>query len=131
MTASGCPRSSTRCASTTRSWRCSSRSSARSRTARDRLDQKGTFAFQRDLLKHHVRTYIKKPWLSGAIAWVLRDFRSRPDWEGGNPTPRPGWNQKGLLDYRSRKKPVFDPLAQLYKSVPPVAARPYPFGTSR
>jgi beta-glucuronidase len=94
-------------------------------------DQKGTYAFQRDLLTHHVRTYIKKPWLSGAIAWVLRDFRSRPDWEGGSPTPRTGWNQKGLLDYRSHRKPVFNPLARLYKSVPPVAARPYPFPTSR
>jgi beta-glucuronidase len=94
-------------------------------------DQKGTYAFQRDLLRDHVRTYIAKPWLSGAVAWVMRDFRSRPDWEGGSPTPRTGWNQKGLVDYRSRKKPAFNPIAKLYKSVPPVARRLYPFGTSR
>jgi beta-glucuronidase len=94
-------------------------------------DQKGTYAFQRRLLTSHVRAYLEKPWLSGALAWVMRDFRSRPDWEGGNPTPRTGWNQKGLLDYRSRKKPVFNPLAKLYKSVPPVGRRLYPRGASR
>jgi beta-glucuronidase len=94
-------------------------------------DRKGTYAFQRKLLTRHVRTYIDKPWLSGALAWVMRDFRSRPDWEGGSPTPRTGWNQKGLLDHRSRKKPVFNPLAKLYESVPPVARRRYPRGASR
>lgn len=94
-------------------------------------DQKGTYAFQRDLLTYHVRTYIDKPWLSGAIAWVMRDFRSRPDWEGGSPTPRTGWNQKGLVNYRSRKKSVFDPIASLYETVPPVEPRLYPRGTRR
>jgi beta-glucuronidase len=88
-------------------------------------DQKGTYAFQRRLLTHHARTYIDKSWLSGAAAWVMRDFRSRPDWEGGSPTPRTGWNQKGLVDYRNVKKPVFKALAKLYKSVSPVARRIY------
>ena len=77
------------------------------------------------------KTYIKKRYLNGAIAWVLKDFRSRPDWEGGNPTPQPPWNQKGLADARWHKKPAFDALAKLYKSVPPVAAQALPLGTSR
>ena len=87
--------------------------------------QKGTFQFQRDLLRYHVRTYIRKSFLGGALTWVMRDFRSRPDWEGGNPTPRVGWNQKGLVTVRSRKKPAFNAVAKLYKAVPPVAKSLY------
>ena len=95
------------------------------------IDQKGTYAFQRDLMRHHVNTYIKKRYLNGAIAWILRDFRVRPDWEGGNPTPQPPWNQKGLTDSRARKKPAFKATAKLYKSVRTVARRVYPLGASR
>jgi beta-glucuronidase len=95
------------------------------------LDQKGTYEFQRSLLRHHVKTYIEKTYLSGAINWILRDFRSRPDWEGGNPTPQPPWNQKGLTDARGRKKPVFATMARLYGSVRPVWPRIYLRGTSR
>jgi hypothetical protein len=36
-----------------------------------------------------------------------------------------GWNQKGLLTVRSRKKPAFNALAKLYKTVPPVAKSLY------
>ena len=68
------------------------------------VERKGTYAFQRELMRHHVRTYIKKRYLNGAIAWILRDFRVRPDWEGGNPTPRPRWNQKGLVDARAQQE---------------------------
>jgi beta-glucuronidase len=93
--------------------------------------RKGTFQFQRDLLRYHARTYIRKSFLAGALSWVMRDFRSRPDWEGGSPTPRVGWNQKGLLTARSRKKPAFNALARLYRSVPPVARRLYPRGANR
>ena len=95
------------------------------------VNRKGTFQFQRDLLAYHARTYIRKGFLGGASTWVMRDFRSRPDWEGGNPAPRVGWNQKGLVTARSRKKPVFNALAKLYKSVPPVAESLYPLPASR
>jgi beta-glucuronidase len=93
-------------------------------------DHKGTYAFQRDLVRYHAKTYIKKNYLNGAMAWVLKDFRSRPDWGGGSPTPQPPWNQKGLAKARGQKKPAFGALAKLYKSVRPVARRPY-FGASR
>ena len=94
-------------------------------------DQKGTYAFQSDLIRHHVGVYRRKDYLNGAIAWILRDFRVRPDWEGGNPTPDPPWNQKGLTDQRWRKKPAFATAAALYRSVRPIAARRYRRGASR
>ena len=94
-------------------------------------DRKGTFQFQRELVRHHVETYIDKRYLNGAITWILRDFRVRPDWEGGNPTPEPPWNQKGLVDQFWRKKPSFESTAELYRSVRPVAKRLYRRGTSR
>ena len=88
-------------------------------------DQKGTYEFQRDLLRYHAKTYIGKRWLNGALAWVLKDFRARPDWTGGSPTPEPPWNQKGLAHAGGRKKPAFKTVAKLYRSVRPVALRPY------
>lgn len=94
-------------------------------------DRKGTYQFQRGLVTDHVETYISKRYLNGAIAWILRDFRVRPDWEGGNPTPQPPWNQKGLTDTRGRKKPVFAPTAKLYRSVRAVAKRFYRRGSRR
>jgi beta-glucuronidase len=94
-------------------------------------DRKGTYEFQQELMRHHVRTYKSRDYLNGAVAWILRDFRVRPDWEGGSPTPEPPWNQKGLTDERGRKKPAFDVTAGIYRSIRPVAARRYPRGTRR
>jgi beta-glucuronidase len=88
-------------------------------------DQKGTYEFQRDLLRYHAKTYIGKSWLNGALTWVLQDFRFAPDWTGGSPTPQPPWNQKGLATGLGRKKPAFGAIAKLYKQVRPVALRPY------
>jgi beta-glucuronidase len=87
--------------------------------------RKGTYGFQQNLVDYHIRQYRKKRYLNGAVAWILRDFRVRPDWEGGSPTPEPPWNQKGLTDERGRKKPVFGPIAAIYKSIRPVAGRRY------
>ena len=83
-------------------------------------DQKGTYEFQRDLLRFHARTYRSKTWLNGALTWVLKDFRSRPDWTGGSPTPQPPWNQKGLARASYKKKPVFGAIAKVYRSIQPV-----------
>ena len=96
-------------------------------------EEKGTYAFQRDFMRHHIETYIRKPYLNGAMTWILRDFRVRPDWEGGNPAPQPPWNQKGLTDQRARKKPAFRTTRKLYRSVRSVGrsfpTRALPAGT--
>ena len=57
------------------------------------------------------------PFINGAIAWILRDFKVRPGWDGGNPTPQPPYNQKGVADQNGKPKPVFDVLARIYKNV--------------
>ena len=94
-------------------------------------DRKGTYEFQRDLIRHHVSVYRRKSYLNGAITWILRDFRVRPDWEGGNPSPNPPWNEKGLLDEVWRKKPAFGAASAAFSSVRPIASRRYRRGTSR
>ena len=87
-------------------------------------DQKGTYEFQRDLLRYHAKTYITKPYLNGALTWVLKDFRSRPDWNGGSPTPQPPWNQKGLAGAAlAQEAGVRDDREVLQGA--PVARRPY------
>lgn len=81
------------------------------------VEQKGTYEFQQDFLRDHIETYMSKPYLNGAVNWILRDFRVRPDWEGGNPRPEPPYNQKGLADENYKRKPAFDDVAELFKSV--------------
>ena len=78
-------------------------------------EEKGTFAFQTDFMRFHVRTYDSKPWLGGAIAWILQDFRVRPDWEGGNPKPTPPYNAKGLIDENGNRKPAYREVQRLYR----------------
>ena len=79
-------------------------------------DEKGTFAFQDDLMRFHIRTYDSKPWLGGAIAWILQDFRVRPGWEGGNPQPSPPYNKKGLIDENGKRKPAYRTVQRLYRA---------------
>ena len=84
------------------------------------IDEKGTFEFQRELMQFHVETYAQKPFVSGAMAWILRDFRVRPGWDGGNPKPRPPVNFKGLIDEAGNRKPAFDEVSRLYRDFGPL-----------
>jgi beta-glucuronidase len=79
------------------------------------IDEKGTFEFQRDFMQFHLNTYDRKSYVNGAIAWILRDFRVRPGWDGGNPKPEPPVNQKGLVDEFGRRKPAFEEVQRLYR----------------
>ena len=88
-----------------------------------RANRKGTYAFQKDLLGYHVKAYQSRPFINGALTWILRDFKVHPHWEGGNPRPEPPWNQKGLVDVRSKRKPAFRTVRKLYKAVRVVAGR--------
>ena len=63
------------------------------------------------------QVFDQHPFINGAIAWILRDFKVRPGWDGGNPTPQPPYNQKGVADQNGNKKPVFDVLARIYKNI--------------
>ena len=81
------------------------------------IDEKGTYAFQREFMQFHLSTYDSKPWLNGAVAWLLQDFRVRPLWDGGNPKPNPPLNQKGLVDDRGNKKPAFEETRRMFRDV--------------
>jgi beta-glucuronidase len=63
------------------------------------VEEKGTWAYQREFVNYHLGVFASKPWLSGAVYWALNEFRVKPDWEGGNPRPAPPVHQKGLLTY--------------------------------
>jgi beta-glucuronidase len=69
--------------------------------------QKGTYDFQSRFMLSHLRQTARRRFMSGAVAWLLRDFRVRPGWSGGSPTPDPPYNHKGLIGYRGDYKPAF------------------------
>lgn len=73
---------------------------------RGSASRKGTFAFQQRFMAEHLRLYDRMPYLSGALAWVLRDFAVRPGWRGGNPHPQPPWLFKGLFSRSGSPKPA-------------------------
>lgn len=81
--------------------------------------EKGTFQFQTRWTRTHLGIYASKPYINGAIAWALRDFRVNPTWNGGNPKPNPPYNNKSLIEETGVKKPVFPVVQQLYKATPP------------
>jgi beta-glucuronidase len=80
------------------------------------IDEKGTYAFQQDFLRYHLSVYDSRPFLNGAMIWILRDFRVKPGWEGGNPKPGPPVNHKGLLDTQGEEKPAFDEIARIFRA---------------
>jgi len=90
------------------------------------IDEKGTYAFQRQLVEDHLAVYASKPFVNGALVWALRDFRVRPDWDGGNPKPQSPLNQKGLEDETGKPKPAFAAAARIFHDTPAMAneARP-------
>jgi beta-glucuronidase len=83
------------------------------------IDEKGTYTFQQDLLGYHLDVYDNYKYVNGAITWILRDFRTQPGWDGGNPKPSPPLNTKGLVDLAGNRKPAFDDLARRYHDTPP------------
>ena len=74
---------------------------------------KGTYAFQQDFLTYHLNVFAAKPFLNGALVWILRDFRVKPRYAGGNPKPEPPLNAKGLVDLTGAPKPAFDTVKRL------------------
>jgi beta-glucuronidase len=53
--------------------------------------------------------------LNGALVWILRDFRVKPGYDGGNPQPQAPYNQKGLVDEAGARKPSFETVKQLFR----------------
>jgi beta-glucuronidase len=95
------------------------------------FDEKGTYSFQRQLVEDHLAVYDSKPFVNGALVWALRDFRVRPEWDGGNPKPMSPLNQKGIADETGKPKPAYAAVKRMFDEVDPLlrtgAARRYPF----
>jgi beta-glucuronidase len=83
-------------------------------------EEKGTYAFQKEFMRFHLATYAKRPWINGAINWVLQDFKVRPNWNGGNPLPDSPWLRKGLVDQNGNRKPAYEPTSRTYKRARPL-----------
>jgi beta-glucuronidase len=81
------------------------------------IDEKGTYNFQRQLVEDHLAVYDSRPFVNGALVWALRDFRVRPEWDGGNPKPASPLNQKGLLDQFGKPKPAYAAVKRMFDEV--------------
>jgi len=77
--------------------------------------EKGTWDFQSDFLTYHLGVFAQKPYLNGALVWILRDFRVKPGYDGGNPQPQAPYNQKGLVDAAGVPKPAFETVKRLFR----------------
>ena len=89
------------------------------------IEEHGTYAFQADAAAYHLRVFATKPWLAGAVYWVLQDYVQNPSYSGGNPWPDPPYNRKGLVSLSGGLKPAFAVVAAAYHATRQIA----PFAT--
>ncbi len=88
------------------------------------VEERGTYQFQSNSTAYHLGVFATKPWLSGAIYWLLQDFAASPGATGGNPRPSPPFVTKGLFDLAGNPKPVFSILAAIFKATVQIAPAP-------
>ena len=90
------------------------------------VEERGTYQFQADAVAFHLGVFASKPWLSGAMYFLLQDAATFPSYAGGNPFPAPPFDAKGLIDPSGNLKPAFAVAASSYKATtqisPPVPA---------
>jgi beta-glucuronidase len=78
------------------------------------VEERGTYEFQSSSAAFHLGVFAAKPWLSGAVYWLIQDFASAPGWGGGNPYPDPPWVGHGLVDRYGSFKPAFGVVSSIY-----------------
>ena len=78
------------------------------------VDERGTYQFQADAAAFHLAVFASKPWLSGAIYFLLQDAVSGPQFTGGNPWPFPPFLYKGLIDFFGHHKPAWNVVSSNY-----------------
>ena len=81
--------------------------------------QKGTFGFQTRWTRDHLAIHQSRRFVNGSIIWALKDFRVHPSWGGGNPTPNPPYNNKGLVEENGTPKPAFWEARLLFRAPHP------------
>ncbi len=79
------------------------------------VEERGTYAFQKDFVTYHFGVYATKPWLAGAMYWAMEEFRVRPGWQGGNPRPNSPIHEKGLITFEGVKKPAWSDVQRIFR----------------
>ena len=89
------------------------------------VEQKGTYEFQRKFVLDHLAIQSSKRFVNGSIHWALRDFRVHQTWQGGTPDEYalPPWHNKSLIEENNHRKPVFLPVARLFRRTQPLLPR--------
>jgi beta-glucuronidase len=85
------------------------------------VEEKGTYEFQSNAAAFHLGVFATKPWLAGAMYWLVQDFAARPDWDGGNPWGNPPFVTKGLVDLQGNLKPAFATVQAIYAETTQIA----------
>jgi beta-glucuronidase len=85
------------------------------------VEERGTYQFQANAVAFHLGVFASKPWLSGAMYFLLQDTVAFPGYSGGNPWPDPPFNQKGLLDLDGNPKPAWSVVASAYHQTVQIA----------
>jgi beta-glucuronidase len=88
--------------------------------------EKGTYAFQQDFLTYHLNVIAGKPFVNGALVWILKDFHVKPSYDGGNPKPDPPLNEKGLVDLAGARKPAFETVRRMFQTPPKAGSKAPP-----
>jgi beta-glucuronidase len=87
------------------------------------VEERGTYQFQANMVAYHLLVFASKPWLSGAIYFLLQDGVSFPGYTGGDPFPFPPFVLKGLLDVGGHPKPAWSIVASIYRHTTQIAPR--------
>jgi beta-galactosidase/beta-glucuronidase len=87
------------------------------------VEERGTYQFQSDSAAFHLHVFAAKPWLSGAMYFLLQDAATFLGYSGGNPRPDPPFDQKGLVDLYGNLKPAFAIVASVYKAATQIAPK--------
>jgi beta-glucuronidase len=85
------------------------------------VDERGTYQFQADAAAYHLGVYATKPWLAGAIYFLLQDAAAFPNYQGGNPWPTPPFLQKGLIDVYGNPKPSYAVVQAIFRATRQIA----------
>ncbi|MDQ6817363.1 MAG: hypothetical protein M3018_08155 [Actinomycetota bacterium] len=85
------------------------------------VEERGTYQFQADAAGYHLGVYATKPWLAGAVYFLLQDAAAFLNYQGGNPWPAPPFVQKGVIDAYGNPKPAFSVVQTIYQATRQIA----------
>ena len=71
------------------------------------IEERGTYQFQADAARYHLGVYATKPWLSGAIYFLLQDAPCFPGTTAATRGPVRPWIRRACSTSQGNPKPVF------------------------